>query len=101
MGRKTRTTTEAFRVGGGRQHDLNKRYVFAGQVLAMRRGGVLSLLRPVHLDSASLVLDANGKWLADQRFYLYGESKRRDEASYPYPTDRLFTGMALDSYSNL
>jgi hypothetical protein len=61
----------------------------------MRRNGVLYWLRADHLGSASLVLDANGKWLADQRFYPYGETKRSDGASASYPTDRLFTGMAL------
>jgi len=72
-----------------------KRYAFAGQVIAMRRNGVLYWLRADHLGSASLVLNANGKWLADQRFYPYGETKRSDGASVSYPTDRLFTGMAL------
>ncbi len=72
-----------------------KRYIFNGQVVAMRRGGTLYFLRPDHLGSASLVLDQNGKWLADQRFYPYGERKRSDGASASYPTDRLFTGMAF------
>jgi RHS repeat-associated protein len=72
-----------------------KRYVFGGQVVAMRRDETLYFLRPDHLGSASLTLDANGNWLADQRFYPYGEMKRSEGASPSYPNDRLFTGMAL------
>ncbi len=90
-------------VAGGKT--ILKRYVFNGQVVAMRRSGVLYWLRPDHLGSASLVprsvpsrrrrRDAEGHWLADDRFYPYGETKRQDEASPTYPTDRLFTGIAL------
>jgi RHS repeat-associated protein len=70
-----------------------KRYLFGGRVVAMRRGDTLYFLSPDHLGSASLVLDEDGRWLADHRFWPYGETKRMDGASEYHPTDRLFTGM--------
>ncbi|MEJ2211336.1 MAG: RHS repeat-associated core domain-containing protein [Anaerolineae bacterium] len=36
-----------------------------------------------------------GRWLADHRYWPYGEKKRSDGASTSFPTDRLFTGMAF------
>jgi hypothetical protein len=78
-----------------------KRYVLGGRVVAMRRGGELFFLSADHLGSGSVILDDQGRWLADQRFFPYGETKRLDGASESYPTDRLFTGMGFHSYINV
>jgi RHS repeat-associated protein len=67
----------------------------------MRRDGELLFLRPDHLGWASLLLDEDGRWLADHRFYPYGEIRRSDGASATNPTDRMFTGMLLDPYIKL
>ena len=70
-----------------------KYYYFNGQRVAMRRNGVLYYLAGDHLGSTSVVIDATGNKVAENRYKPYGEQRWSDGT---LPTDYRFTGQRLD-----
>jgi len=68
---------------------VTKHYSVGGQRIALRRSGVLYYVHTDHLGSTSLVTDASGNQVAEQRYYPYGEVRW---SNGELPTDRQFTG---------
>lgn len=69
-----------------------KYYYLGSQRVAMRQGGVLTYLHGDHLGSASLVTNASGAQVSEQRYLPYGGTR-----SGSVPTDRQYTGQRWES----
>jgi RHS repeat-associated protein len=70
-----------------------KYYLFNGQRVALRKDGMVYYLLGDHLGSTSLVADAEGNKLAENRYYPYGEERL---GSGTLPTDYRFTGQRVE-----
>ncbi len=70
-------------------------YYYAGSTrVAMRKDGVLYYLLSDHLGSTTVVVDAQGQKVSQQRYYPFG-GVRWSEGTLP--TDRQFTGQRLEA----
>ena len=56
-----------------------KYYRFNGQVVAMRKNGVLTYLHGDHLGSTFLTTNSSGAALTDEGYYAYGRYRRGGE----------------------
>jgi len=68
---------------------VTKYYAVGGQRVALRRDNALYYVFSDHLGSTSLLTDASGNQVAEQRYYPYGEARW---SNGELPTDRQFTG---------
>ena len=81
-----------------------KYYTFNGMTIAMKRGNDLRYLHSDHLNSNSLVTNANGTVHSSQNYCAYGGQRTATWYGYecdptavnPLPTDRTFTGQEQD-----
>ncbi|MSP13840.1 MAG: hypothetical protein EXR62_12900 [Chloroflexi bacterium] len=78
-----------------------KTYFLGDKAVAIRQGGALRYLHTDHLGSTSLLTDDRGQVVAasGQRYMPYGKGRAGQVA--PLPSERAFTGQALDNYINL
>ena len=70
-----------------------KHYSFAGQRVAVKRGGTLSYIHGDHLGSSSIETDGSGNQTASRSYYAYGSTR---SSSGSLQTDRTFTGQKSD-----
>jgi RHS repeat-associated protein len=70
---------------------VTKYYYFAGQRVAMNKGGVVYYLVTDHLGSASLALDSSGAKVSEMRYRAYGEMRYSGPPTGTQ-TDYRFTG---------
>ncbi|MCL4835903.1 MAG: hypothetical protein KJZ86_25920, partial [Caldilineaceae bacterium] len=70
-----------------------KHYSFNGQIIAVRKGGVLSYVHSDHLGSSSVETSTGGSQTASRTYYVYGSTRA---SSGTLQTDRTFTGQKQD-----
>ncbi len=79
----------SFHVGFSLGGTVTKTTVYYPAGGAMRINGTLCYVLKDHLGSASVVTDASGNVVGDQRYYPFGETRLTTGMLY---TDKLFTG---------